>query len=287
MGLSNCAKGCIAFWVVAAVVAAIMIPVGILVIAPSMGQHALNVAIMNIPNSTVYDLPDNLHLDHTAKIFNNVTLKQSSLPFGAKLHETQMVMHVPASKPGGYFVWPATNLGYFEIPEESIKHGNNAFSFTSALTVLENTDNFVHWAFDLTFGGEPNGTTVHVVGRPKLSALGIFHMDLKMGKKLNCKYVPPTTTTAAPTSAAPTTTTTAGAVTTAKSATTTTAAPSALPLRAGVGGMGPVELNCVDEGELDDDLIEEILQNFTDDLARTTTTTAAPTTAAAREEISI
>jgi hypothetical protein len=259
-----------------------MIPVGIWVIAPAMGQHALNVAVMNIPNSTVYNLPDDLHVTNTAKIFNNVSLKQTSLPFAAKLHETTMVMHVPASKPTSFFVWPATNLGYFTIPEQKVKHGDNHFSFDSDLTILENTDNFVHWAFDLTFGGEPNGTTVHVVGQPKLSAMGIFHMDLKMGKKLNCKYVPPTTTTPAPTTpttAGPVTTTAppAPATTTAAPAPATTAASAttALSFRVGVGGMGPVELNCTDEGELDGDLIDEILQNFTDYRPPTTTTTAA------------
>ena len=265
MGLSTGAKGCIACGVGTAVVLAIMIPVGILVIAPKMGQHALDVSEMNIPNSTVYGLPENLHLDHTAKIFNNVILKQTSLPFASRLHETQMVMHIPASPEGSFFEWGETNLAWFNMPEQDIKHGTNSFSIDTTINVLENTDDFVHWAFMLSLGGFPYGATVYIVGQPKMSALGIIHMDLKLGKKMNCSYVPGPDGIELVQNSAPLQT----------SEESITARRLAI---AGVGGMGPVTLTCKDEGEMESDYIDEILQNFTQDLERTTTTTAAPTT---------
>merc|ERR1712046_140380 len=83
------------------------------------------------------------------------------------------------------------------------------------------------------------------------SSLGIFNMDLKMGKRLNCKYAD------APTNYSKT----GEEFVTA-------------------GGMGPVALSCEYKGNLDDDLLETILQNFTDELAHpVTTSTLAPTTA--------
>jgi len=263
MGLSNAAKGCIACGVCSAVVVAIMIPVSILVIAPSMGQHALNVATMNVPNATVYDLPDNLHLDKKAHIYNEVKLDQTSLPFGSKLHETQLVMHIPESPPGMWYQWPPRNLAYFTMPEQDITHGMNKFTVTADLTVMENTDDFVHWAFMLSFMGFPYGAPIYMVGQPKMSALGIFHMDLKMGKELNCTYYNPD----APTYTKETLPTYEEFVTSRR--------------LAGVRGMGPVTLICKDQGKLDDDIRDTILTNFTRQLEHPVTTPPPTTTTAA------
>jgi hypothetical protein len=255
-----------------------MIPVSILVIAPKMGQHALDVATMDIPNSTVYDLPDDLTKDHNAKIFNGIKLKQKSLPFAAKLHSTDMVLHIPPATPDilekCMWTWPAQNLGWFSMPDEHVKHGDNSWDVTADLTVIDPTDTFVHWAFTLTlgpaFGVMQYGTTIHVAGKPKLSAMGIFNMDLKLGKKLNCTYIPPPATEEMEAAALK------------LSDFSDMSEETITARRRLVGGMGPVTLNCRDDGKLEDDLLEEILANFTDDLARTTTTTttAAPTTAA-------
>merc|ERR1712072_1650253 len=124
----------------------------------------------------------------------------------------------------------------------------------------------VQWTFSLGCGGFPNGTDLYIVGEPKLTALGMITMKLKMGKRLHCTYVTPTTTPAPATSPAPPTTST-----TAPPATTTTAGNSSnvtttasLAQRfeemsiterrlAGVG-IGPIVLTCTDMGELDEDL---------------------------------
>jgi len=267
MGLSSCAKGCIACGVGTAVVFAIMIPVSLLVIAPKMGQHALDISEMNIPNATVFDIPDNLHLNHTAMMVNHVNLMQTSLPFSAKLHETQMVMHIPAYE-GQWFSWPERNLAYFTMPELDIKHGTNAFSITSTITVMENTDDFVHWSFMLALGGFPYGTSVYIAGQPKLSALGgIISMELKMGKRMNCSYVPSPED---------------GIALALESVPLQTIEEHITARRlSGVGGMGPVTMTCKDEGEMHSDYLDVVLQNFTHELAQPGggTTTPAPTTA--------
>jgi hypothetical protein len=237
----------------------------------SVAQHALNVATMNIPNATVYDLPDNLHEDHVAKIFNSVELDQSSLLFGSKLHDTQLVMHFPQSPPPTDFCtfqWPRRNIAYFTMPEQHIKHGMNKFEVTADLTVMENSDDFVHWSFAMIFGCSPNGTEVFIAGQPKLSALGIVHTDLKMGKKLNCSYVPTAMTAAIRDDPMAKSSKTVEEFVTARR-------------HAGVGGLGPVEMSCQYMGNLDDDLLDTILQNFTNELEHpSTTSTLAPTTLA-------
>jgi len=194
-------------------------------------------------------------------------LDQTALLLGATLHETQLVMHVPPSPPDSFFQWPARNIAWFHMPEQYVRHGMNKFQFTADFNVMENTDDFVHWAFSATLGAFPYGTDVYIAGQPKLSSLGIFNMDLKMGKKLNCTYINPD---------APTT-----AIYKNPPVNYSKALEEFVTAQSLAGGMGPVSLSCEYNGNLDDDLLDEILQNFTDELAHpVTTSTLAPTTLA-------
>merc|ERR1712185_86499 len=94
--------------------------------------------------------------------------------------------------------------------------------------------------------------------------------ELKFRKRLNCTYVPPLLHgNALVQNAAPLQT-----------------SEESIPARrlAGVGGMGPVTLTCREDGEMPSELLDEVLTNFTQDLAQTTTTAApapAPATTAA------
>lgn len=254
MGLSPNAKLCLA---ICAVGLAFIIPISILVVAPMIGQHALNVAVMNIPNSTVFDIPGDLHADNMAKIANNVNLKQTFFPLPSTLHETKFALHVPAASPdaiaAGVIPWPECDLAWFTLPEQAIKHGTNTFQFTADLTVLE-PDYFVFWSLYMTFLQPPPHTIIQIVGQPTLSALGgIFRMGLQMGKTLNCSCIG----------------------TGVNDAEAIESLEAAQRVRVGIG---PVTLECVDQGEMDGDLIDKVLQNFTRELDATTTTTTTPPT---------
>jgi hypothetical protein len=224
-----------------------------------LGQAALNAASMDIPNATVYGLPEDLHVDKVANIFNSVNLAQTLLPLGSKLHETQLVMHVPESPPDCFFQWPARNIAWFSMPKQHISHGMNKFDFTSDFNVMENTDDFVHWAFAATLGFFVNGTDIYIAGKPKMSALGVVNMHLKMGKKLSCTYVPATAIYENPPANYS----------------------KALEEFVASGGMGAITLSCEYKGNLDEHLRNEIIRNFTDELKHPVTTPPpAPTTAA-------
>merc|ERR1719198_1474639 len=134
----------------------------------------------------------------------------------------------------------------------------------------------VSWTFTIGMGdiGFPNGTTtVYIVGEPKLTALGMITMKLKMGKKLECTFVQDPTTTAPPIT---TTTTTANA---------SQAFEEMAITERRLDSTITVPLRCTDQGEMDDDDIEEVLESFYRDRAEpyttTTTTTAAPKTTSA------
>jgi hypothetical protein len=282
MGLTNMQKGLLACGVGTAVVAAIMIPLSIYVIAPAMGQHALNSAVMNIPNSTVFDIKNPPHVPNNhAHIFNNVTLDQTSLPFAATMSDVQLVLNVPSctasAKPGScteFMNWPQKNLAYFTMPEQQIKHGTNIFNATSDFTIFQSTDDFVHWALAMLFGAFADGIPLYIVGRPKLQALGIFHMDLTMGKHMNCtSFLPPSFQRDVQRDFA--------ALQQSGEEITTDRLRDLMKmprLENGVfADMPPITLTCEDLGEMDDDLIDEVLTNFTNDLAKHTTFTTSTT----------
>jgi len=220
MGLSNCAKGFIACGVCTAVVLAIMIPVGILVIAPAMGQHALSSASLAIPNSTLF-LPASMFVTPDGgNISNHVELTQTSFPFSTTLHETEFIMYMPDGQPcwegiqwdgdpadPAVFVpneqcptanFNATSLAWFRMPEATIKHGVTEIPvFTVPLNVV-NPGTLTAVSFGLGLAANfppPYNLTlsqlhVWIVAKPKLTALGFVQIGpLKMGKKLICVFV--------------------------------------------------------------------------------------------------
>lgn len=235
-----------------------MIPVGILVIAPAMGQNALNTATMQITNATVYNLPDDLTVDPDAgRIVNHVELTQTAFPFSTKLHETQLIMHLPA----GYPVYTMentskTDLAYFNMPEQTVDHGVTKFTFDQQMDVVDPIA-FVTWAFGLILGIVPF-TPMWIVGKPELTALGFITMDLKLGKKLNCTFVPP------PTAAA--------------KDLLVEMLEESISVAARRLGLPPIELACVETADMSSDEIDDVLDHFSTDV-KTTSTTALTTTA--------
>jgi len=222
MGLSNCAKGCIACGVCTAVVLAIMIPVGILVIAPAMGQHALSSASLAIPNSTLFLPPSLTDTPDGGNVSNHVELTQTAFPFSTKLHETELIMYMadgqtcwewiednwdgdpddpPVFAPSAECPtanFSATNLAWFTMPETIIKHGvTKVPTFTVPLNVVAPdilarvSLGFIFAAnFPAPYNVRMSKLHVWIVGKPKLTALGFVQIGpLKMGKKLACTYV--------------------------------------------------------------------------------------------------
>jgi len=222
-------------------------------IAP-IGQQALNAATMDIPNATVYDLPDNLHFDKVGSMDNSVELAQTLLPLRSTIHETQLALHVPESPPDCFFQWPSRDIAWLTLPKQKIKHGMNKFQFTTDLNVMENTDDFVHWAFAATLGYFANGTDIYLAGEPKLTALGVLTMHLKLAKHLSCAYVPPT-----------------GAIY-KNPPVDYSKALEEFKAQSRAGGMSPITLSCEYVGNLDKHLRNEILRDFKDELKHPKTT---------------
>lgn len=186
MGLSTCAKAWIACGVCTAVVLAVMIPVTMLVIvpdvAPGMGQNALDDATMTIPKSTTVGYDPIESCMSCSTITNQVVINQDSLPLSAKLHESDLVMHLP----DGTFADPTpVDLGWFRMPEQTIKHGSNSFGFESNLTVFDSSTLVL---FGFGFAGPDKNANVYIVGKPTMTVLWGVTFPLKLGKKMNCTF---------------------------------------------------------------------------------------------------
>lgn len=280
MGLSTCAKGAIACGVCTAVILAIMIPVGILVIAPALGQHALTSATMMIPNCTVYNLPEDLPADPDGgRISNSIELTQQYFPFNSKLLATDMIMHLPPGHPDiiGFSEDPTstlreTDLAWFTLPEQVVKHGLTKFQIDQQLDVV-NPSTFVTMAFGLIRGGNApfpyndsfTNVEIWIVGKPKLVALGFVTIGpLRLGKKLNCTFNE--TLNPLPDSG----------VLESESETLTG--------RRLQGKFPAIGLTCIQAGDLKDDQIDSVMDNrashggFCTNCSSYTTTTMATTT---------
>merc|ERR1712195_337064 len=73
---------------------------------------------------------------------------QTSLPLYAKLHECDLVMNIPGAPtdpndPASWMSYERTNLAWFRMPEQGVKHGENDFTFSVPVTVLQ-PDGHVH-----------------------------------------------------------------------------------------------------------------------------------------------
>merc|ERR1719201_259062 len=103
----------------------------------------------------------------------------------------------------------------------------------------------------MTLGGMPYGTTIYVAGQPKLTSMGIIHMSLDFGKKLNCTYINPLGSE--------------GPKKAYEEYITSTESITARRLAA-VRGIGPVTMNCHEDGDMPDGLLDQIMDNFTADV---------------------
>lgn len=224
---------------------------------------------MTITNATVYDLPESLPDDPDAgRVANNVTLTQKSMPLSAKLSQTQLVMHLPEGM-GGIGPYNATDIAWFTMTQQTIDHGTNIFQFDSQLNVLDPVV-FVNFAFGMLFDITPY-VPVYIVGSPKLTAMGFIQMDLKLGKQLNCSYVPPDQAVVENWKEMQ------------ESDDSLQESEEATTARR-LQGLPPITMSCKQTGDLTGDEINSILDHFDEELQRTTTTTTtttpAPTTPA-------
>lgn len=197
MGLCKICIGCSICLVV---VLAIMIPVGILVIAPKIGQHAVDSATLYIDStiSMIGGLDGDVSVHPTAYIQNDI-IAHNPIPLSAKLGDVELAMYVPASdnvSRSFMTILPYVNgtIATFTQPEATLKHGNTSIpqynnSMDLNMTKWNNPapTGFFPFAFTLALG---TAQEVYIIGEPKLTALGFVTMKVKLAKRLTC-MVPP------------------------------------------------------------------------------------------------
>lgn len=172
-----------------------MIPVGLLVIAPAIGQHAVDSATLYINSSIamIGGVEGDVSKYPTAWIQNDI-IAHNPIPLSAKLGDVMLSMYVPASDNVSLTGSPPYvngTIATFTQPSATLNHGNTSIpqynkTMDLNMTKLGNPANtaFFPFAFSLVLG---TPQVVYIIGEPKLTALGFVTMKTKLAKKLSCK----------------------------------------------------------------------------------------------------
>lgn len=189
------------------VVLGVMIPVGILVIAPKLGQSTLDGAQLVISNGTMYNMPSGAGMQKgvVGNIFNDGTMS-SSFPFAAEVLPFNVTLWAPDALCAlAYPKRDCSNkdeykpIAQFEFPSLHVKKGINVAKFTADLVVIEPdyvTDfglavNFCNsWDTCIPTYDVPQ-LNVTLKGEPTLKTMGFLKVkNLKLEKDLNCIHLP-------------------------------------------------------------------------------------------------
>jgi len=192
--MSTGKKVCIGCTVGIAVFAAVMIPVGLLVIAPKMAQSAIDQSVFHLTNSTVYGVPLNEVDGYNS--FNGWATQNlivhSDFFLGGRLHEANvsMIINMPNAtatlEEGGF---TPGEVGWFTMPETTISKGDTVINFTAPIHFNSTADGghrFVFWGFYVLLSGV---VYVDIVAKPKLTALGFITVETTLKKTLACNCI--------------------------------------------------------------------------------------------------
>lgn len=106
---------------------AILVPVGVFVIAPKVAQNIVDKMDIRITNMTLF-LPD---AGKTVPAFCSMSLHNSA-PIGATMDVTNITASTDKAHKGNY-----SSFGEFIMPETKIHPGNNQITFPSNLTITD------------------------------------------------------------------------------------------------------------------------------------------------------
>merc|ERR1712062_69750 len=201
-GMSTCKKICIGCTVGAVVFAAVMIPVGLLVIAPKMAQAAIDQSVFHIANGTVFNVPANFNESglgfnpYNGWASQNLTV-ESPFFLGGRLHEANvsMIINMPAAD-GAYGLdgFSAGEIAWFTMPETTVAKGVNVINFTVPMHFNSTADagfRFASWGYWVMGLFPPSTGVVYIdiIAKPKLTALGFITVETTLKKTLACNCI--------------------------------------------------------------------------------------------------
>jgi hypothetical protein len=176
-----------------------MIPVGFLVIAPAIGQHAVNAATLHIDAEITHlgGITGNVEQYPWGFVQNNITA-HNPIPLSATLEECVISMYIPASDQLMTFDDPPSlitgTIATFTQPSRTLNHGDNDLApYNTSMDVNQtqyygnSPQTFVTFAFGMLFGS--GAIEIDIVAEPKLKALGFVTMQVTLAKALNCSAV--------------------------------------------------------------------------------------------------
>lgn len=162
---------------------AVMIPVGIFVIAPKMAQSSINQSLIHILSNEVYGIPIG---DYNGYVHNELNL-HSPMFLSAKIHAANVTM--VANQPGATLrgsAFTSGPIGWFTQPEAQIKQGDNLIKFDAPIHFNSTADNGNRWVGWGMFVGLSGVAYVDLVAEPQVTAMGFITMKTKLRKTVQC-----------------------------------------------------------------------------------------------------
>jgi len=174
------------------VILAVSIPVGIFVVAPKLGQHAVDVIELHIHNSSFYNIEgEGIPANGTMDL--NMTMT-SPFFIGAIMHDTVITMS--AYNPVGGDAengWTNGEMANFTMPKTTVTQGDNGVVFTSrnvSFNISEAADDqhrSFYYLIDAVSGMFVQGLVL--TAEPTITALGFINIKTKFRKELVCNCV--------------------------------------------------------------------------------------------------
>jgi len=184
--MNPAAKCCLGCLCVSVLVLAVLVPVGIFVIAPKMAQGNLNSAHLSIPNATL--LPCT-----TSFVESIITMDlDNDAPVGATLHAFNTTLSTymcPGNTGGNECAMENTTevvLGSYMSPAATLKHGTNQIQQTVSMQVGDVSTLLTGFVLPLVMDKKVLlVVTAHDVS---MSILGIHVGKLSLRKELTCTH---------------------------------------------------------------------------------------------------
>jgi hypothetical protein len=179
-GMSRRCKCCIGCSVATAVVLAVAIPVGICVVGPNLAQQAIDMSVLHIHHSNIYDVPD---AGTNGTMYNKITI-HSPMILSATMEEmtVTLVADQPDPTPYGFTNGP---FGNFTMPKMNVHKGGNDQEWTTEILFNHSADmgfRFVFWTYMVT---NFEVARINLTAEPKVKSFGLS-FNTKMTKQLVC-----------------------------------------------------------------------------------------------------
>lgn len=173
------------------VVLVVAILVGVFVIAPKIGQAAIDMTSFHIINNTMWNISggDPVNTTYLQGLVDGIVNIHSPIFLGAKLHDVNvtMILNCPGDGHPDFTNGP---IGWFTMPGTTITQGDNMQKYSTTLALDAQADNGFRFSTFAFYVGLSSVAYIDLVAEPTITAMGFITIKTKMIKTIKCNCIP-------------------------------------------------------------------------------------------------